>query len=362
MKRILLVFTGGTICSSPDKEGKNHSDARGTGSYLEINFKASDSPFSDKVEFDRRYLPTDILSENMTVDTWNDLVEVFKDKSLRQRYEGVVILHGTDTLAYTSALLSILLSGFPIPVCLVSAQLELTDSRTNGYDNFRGAVELIMNGIAPNVYAVYRNLKNDAHEGGELFVHCGAHLRQCPNFSDNFHSLTEMRVPDIKNARLKGRRFLTESLYVDRTEKLSDGVLMITPHTNMRYDRICLDGVRAIVHGTYHAQSVCVGRAENKDENEVLTLQKVREADKPYSILFLLERCEEKGIPVFLAPCDREQYRYGSTAAALNSGAIAAGRITPESAYAKLIVGVSLGYGGKDLVTFMGTNVNGEII
>ena len=52
MKKILLVFTGGTICSTPTGEnGKNQSNAKMMGSYLELNYKNSDSPFKDRVSF-----------------------------------------------------------------------------------------------------------------------------------------------------------------------------------------------------------------------------------------------------------------------------------------------------------------------
>ena len=80
MKKIMLIFTGGTVCSSPDGEGgKNQSNAKKTGSYLECAFKDSDSPFKGCVEFESRYLPQDILSENMTVHSWNAILKIFKE-------------------------------------------------------------------------------------------------------------------------------------------------------------------------------------------------------------------------------------------------------------------------------------------
>ncbi len=365
MKKILLIFTGGTICSSPGGEThKNQSNAREMGSYLELNYKQSASPFKDKVVFISKYLPQDILSENMTVDSWNHLLAILKDRELRSECEGIIILHGTDTLAYTSSLLSLVLAGLEIPVCMVSAQLDLKKPQTNGYDNFRASVELIMNGIAPNVYVVYRNLKNKDHAPGELLVHYGAHLLQCPNHSNNFHSYDEMAVPDDSNAKLSGRPFETNPLYIHKIEKLTDKVMLLQPYTNLRYANIGLQDTCAIVHGTYHSESVCIGRAQDpvthKDKN--LKLHEVLEADRPYSILTLLAACGEKNIPLFLAPCDEKNFTYGTTANALKEGAQAIPHTTLESAYAKVVLGCSLGKEGKFLKTFLGESINCEFV
>lgn len=365
MKKILLVFTGGTICSSPDSEGKkNQSNAKKTSSYLENDYKKSASPFKDKVDFESVYLPQDILSENMTVNSWNDLLDIFKDKSIQEKYVGVIVMHGTDTLAYTSSLLSLVLAGYKIPVCMVSAQLQLKDEKTNGYMNFRASVELIMNGIAPNVYVVYRNLANAEHEPGEFLVHYGAHLLQCKNYSNNFHSHDEMTIDDISNAKLAGRAFETDRLYIHKIERLRDDVLLLQPYSSLRYDRICLDGLKAIVHGTYHSESVCIGRAQNPetDKNKLLQLDEVAEADRPFSILSLLASCKEKGICVALSPCDETAYSYGSTANALHCGAVALANTTVETAYAKALVGCALGKNGKDLENFLKESVNDEFV
>ena len=365
MKKILLVFTGGTICSSPDSEnGKNQSNAKKMASYLEHNYFNSTSPFRGEVTFIREYLNQDILSENMTVDSWNNLLKIFQKKQYQQECAGVIVLHGTDTLAYTSSLLSLVLAGLEIPVCMVSAQLDLQQLRTNGYVNFRAAVELILNGIAPNVYVVYQNVKDQNHTPGDLLVHYGAHLQQCPNHSNNFHSYDEMTVPDIENAKLTGCSFETSHKYLNQLETLTNQVMLLQPYTNLRYENLCLDNVCAIVHGTYHSESVCIGRAKHPtmDKNRNLRLDEVYEADKPYSILTLLANCQEKNIPVILAPCNEKNFTYGTTANALDCGATAIPNTTLELAYAKVILGCSLGKKGLDLQNFLSESINHEFL
>ena len=247
---------------------------------------------------------------------------------------------------------------------MVSAQLNLKDPRTNGYTNFRASVELIMNGIKPNVYVVYRNLLNKDHELGKLLVHYGAHLQQCKNHSNNFHSYDEMVVKDISNAKLKGCSFKTKTTYLDKFENLTDKVLLLQPYTNLRYSNIGLDDICAIVHGTYHSESVCIGRAKDPKvgKNRNIKLDEVLDTDKPYSILSLLDRCDKNKIPIFLAPCNKDNVSYGTTLNALECGALSIPNTTLELAYTKVILGYSLGKTGESLISFLNENINREFV
>ena len=337
--QILVMLTGGTICSSTDQDGHRYSNAENVK--IVDAFKNGDSPFRDAVHFEKE-TPLDILSENMTVDRWNTLLQALKTVD-QDQFKGIIILHGTDTLAYTSSLLSIALAGMKIPVCLVSSQLPLDSEGTNGHANFRASVELIMNGIAPNVYAVYRNSDK------VIYVHYGAHLLQCANYSDDFYSMDAMAIPDSENAKLEGFAFETAPNYVDRMAPLSPCVLRLMPHVGLDYSMFNLDGIRAIVHGTYHSQSVCVQRSKGTGGYD------------DASILHLLDLCKEKDIPVFLAPCSPEAFKYESTGDAIRHGAAHIYGMTNEMAYVKTLVGIALGWKGEELQTFLNTRINREI-
>ena len=368
LKTIKVIMTGGTICSLPDENtGKSYSNASKTVTKLEENYKSSTSPFKDEVYFDYVKLNPDILSENMTVSAWNDLLDIFKKRKEWGKVAGVIVLHGTDTLAYTSALLSVALSGIDIPVIMVSAQRSLDKKDTNGYVNFRSAVELIMNGIKPNVYVSYCNViseKGKLDRLDKLYVHYGIELTQCPNYSDNFHSENEMLVDDISNANLKGKAFETAHLLVYKIERLNNDVLFLQPYTNLCYDNINIDGLNAIVHATYHSQSVCIGRPKIKDndENKSYSLEEIKDEDKPFSILSLLQKCHEKKVTVLLSPCNESNFTYGTTANALDKGGLAIYGTTQEVAYVKTLIGCALGKRGKQLQEFLAKSVNYEFI
>ncbi len=353
---ILVLMTGGTICSSKGENGENQSNAKRAKAKIIDGYYASKSPVKDSVNFEVISLTEDVLSENITLSTWEELLKILSQERAWTGYRGVIILHGTDTLAYTASLLALSLSGLPMPVILVSAGLDLDNEHTNGFVNFRVAVELIVNGIAPNVYATYKNATTDGVDdeyAGDLLVHYGSNLLQCGNYSSNFYSKNAIKVTNEQNAKLAGKPFASSRFYAKKIERLSEGVICIQPYIGLDYSKIDLDGVKAILHGAYHSGTVCVGRKTQNDRDD--------NYDR-FSILYLLEKCKERGIDVFITPCDEKSYAYASTGDALRHGGVGVYGMTNETAYIKLLLGVSLGKSGKELADFMKSNVNGELI
>ncbi|MBR6531758.1 MAG: asparaginase [Clostridia bacterium] len=325
MKRILLILTGGTICSVANDEGKRDIDTENAKYKIVSEFKASDSPFTSVV-FDTR-MPINTLSESMTVEKWSLLLDELK-KVNSDDYEGIIILHGTDTLAYTASLLSLVMSEKGLPVCLVSSHSPIDDKNTNANINFRAGVELIMNGIKPNVYAVYQN------SDGKTYVHYSAHLLQCANYSNDFYSRDAMAIESSHNARLVGKDFEYSNGLLSKIDKLVPGVLFINPVVGMDYNCYNLDGVSAVVHTTYHSETVCVEGGNS-------------------SFAEFAERCKKEGVSVILTPCDKKAYSYVSTAAALKNDVIPVSGMTNEMAYVKAVVGCSLGLCGDALAEFI---------
>ncbi len=337
-KKILVMLTGGTICSAVDKDGKRYSDA------FKINiindYKKGKSPCAKNLEFDT-VTPTDILSENMTTEKWNEILNAFRSVDT-EKYIGVIVLHGTDTLGFIAPLLSVALAGFSIPVMLVSAQLPLSEKGTNGHHNFKVAVELIYNGIKPNVYAVYRNSDK------KTYLHQGALLEQCQNFSDDFFSQTACVIKSTKNAKAKGVQFKTDGLLLSEMDELKPSVLCIRPYVGLNYDLFRLDGIKAVLHGTYHTESVCVDRSRGVGD---IT---------DFSIIKLSEKCKQSGVDLYLAPCSAAAFCYESTGDALSNGARPIIDQSFEMAYIKLLVGHALRLCGDRLQKFVNTDINYE--
>ena len=135
MKKILLIGTGGTIASDVTDSG--------LAPELTTEQLLSHIPgISDICGVDCLQL-LNLDSTNMTPAHWLEIAACIRDHY--GCYDGFVITHGTDTMAYTAAALSYLIQGSPKPIVLTGAQrpigFDSTDSKTNLADAFRCAAE-----------------------------------------------------------------------------------------------------------------------------------------------------------------------------------------------------------------------------
>ena len=336
--KILLILTGGTICSFPDENGEKSPHTEKAERLIRTIFKNSGSKYS-QVEFDDK-VPLNILSENITLDSWNKLVSAIRGYNIDD-YRGVIILHGTDTLAYTSSMLSLLLAGSSVPVFLVSSQLPLTEDGANGNDNFKVAVHLIMEGIKPNVYVPYRNMD------GKMYVHLGAHLCQCPVLSNDFKSMDPYYIEDVDNPQMAGIPFESNEDIIKKIGMFTPSVLMISPYVGLDYSRVKMSGIKAVVHGTYHSQTLCVEKTRRNDNISCYSVLKLKKCFKKTG----------KKVPLFLQPSNYvlsgNVSCYETTAEVVRQGAVAVWGMTEEMVYVKTIVGVALGYRASALENFV---------
>ena len=141
MKKILLIATGGTIASRPTEGG------------LAPQLRAEDilgcvPALASLCKIDAMQL-MNIDSTNMTPDNWLQIAECVKDNYFR--YDGFVITHGTDTMAYTASALSYLIQNSGKPIVLTGSQKSIydqeTDARRNLYDAFLAAQDDALFGV-----------------------------------------------------------------------------------------------------------------------------------------------------------------------------------------------------------------------
>jgi len=233
-----------------------------------------------------------------------------------------------------------------VPIMLVSANKPPNDPQTNGNENFKTAVELIIKVIAPNVYAPYMN------SDGVMYLHIASTLMQCANFSEDFYNGKESNVFPVDDSVFAKCESISESRNPAEMPGFIDhsSVMLLHPYTGLDYSRIDLSGIKAIVHGTYHSGTVCVER-NSPDENY-----------GKCSVLHLADRCREANIPVYMAPCALDSGQYSSIYDAAQNGGIVPVNMTVESAYAKALLGVSLDYDEEKLKEFMLTDISGETI
>ena len=143
--KILAVFTGGTISCS--ESGGVLSPNKGN-SFLLLKSRPD-------VCFDA-LMPYTILSENLGAEELELLYKTVSD-NISKGYDGIIVAHGTDTVQYSATYLALRLGLCAVPVVLVSANYPLSDSRSNGYDNFSAAVDFIAAKQGRGVFVSYRN-------------------------------------------------------------------------------------------------------------------------------------------------------------------------------------------------------------
>lgn len=132
MKRILILTTGGTIASLKTSEGlKPYNEAIIDLLYEKIYSLAGDYDVTIKPVFNKD-------SSNITPNDWY-IVEDSIRKHIKD-YDGIVILHGTDTMSYSAAMLSYLLMGINKPVVLTGSQLPIVYENSDGVKNLIHAI------------------------------------------------------------------------------------------------------------------------------------------------------------------------------------------------------------------------------
>lgn len=129
MKKVCIIYTGGTIGMVPTKKGFAPQPGY-FGSQLESirDLGSPDMPAWDLVEFSPL-----LDSSNIAFEQWNEIAEAIKERY--EEYDGFVVLHGTDTMAYSAAALSFMLEGLDKPVIFTGSQIPLCQMRSDAMDN-----------------------------------------------------------------------------------------------------------------------------------------------------------------------------------------------------------------------------------
>ncbi|NLY09599.1 MAG: hypothetical protein GXZ11_06890 [Tissierellia bacterium] len=294
---ILVVETGGTFATVASGNIRSLDVNAGKGMvYGDSRVVDRVEKYNWKIEVIR---PIYTLSENMTFDKLNALLECLWALDY-SKYKGIIITHGTDTMAYTANLLSMLFGRVGVPIMLVSSNHPLVDQRANGMENFLGAMDFIATADLQGVYVVYKDYK------GIIQVHLGSRIKQMNQIIDAYESFKDLTIGEITDGNFK----LYVSPYLPDRESINDGhipinlkpftlgkrILLVYPYVGLRYDYFNIDdSIDGIVCGVYHSGTVCV-------ENNAID----------QSINTLIEKAEKNNIPVFIGELSSKNDHYDS--------------------------------------------------
>ena len=141
-KKILLLSTGGTIASVSSGQGLQPAQS-GRDLVSVLGHIPYEVDIRDILRLD---------SSNIQPEEWQYIAECVYN--MRTGYDGVVITHGTDTMAYTASMLTFMLSGIDLPVVLTGSQLPMSHPLSDAPYNLRCAFEMAVSGI-PGVFIAF---------------------------------------------------------------------------------------------------------------------------------------------------------------------------------------------------------------
>ncbi|MDE6693747.1 MAG: asparaginase, partial [Muribaculaceae bacterium] len=334
--RILMIYTGGTIGMVETPDGLQPFDF----SHLMDNV-----PKIGKLGYDIQsyQFPEPIDSSNMNPKYWGQIVKAIADNY--DDYDGFVVLHGTDTMAYTASALSFMLRNLRKPVVITGSQLPIGDIREDGTENLISAVEVAgatdANGD-PMIQEVVISFQDHIVRG----------CRSTKFTSTGFDAFHSFNYPDLGSIDLHityNTPFLLRhetKLPLEPFYAMDPSILVLWLFPGITEEvvkaQLATPGIKAVVLRTFGA-----GNAPT----EKWFLDAISEAVNKGLIIYNVTQCLNGG---------DESKRYYTGDMLTNAGVITGYNITVEAAVAKLMYLVGSGYSADDIKRYLQVSMVGE--
>lgn len=336
-KSVLIIYTGGTIGMVNDPE---------TGSLRPYDFSEIEKNTPEIKEFgfniDSYTLAQIIDSSDVNPKLWEELGKIIYENY--HKYDGFVVLHGTDTMAYSASALSFMFRNLKKPVVFTGSQLPIGTIRTDGRENLVTAIEIAAASrnnmpIVPEVSILF---------GDKLFRGNRTTKRDAENF-DAFSSFNYPPLANIGihiNYNFSHINYYTgeEDFYVSYGMNSSIAVIKLFPgiQPSILEGIISLDEVEGIILETFGAGNA----PTNKDFIDIL--KKASQKDK---IIYNVTQCQGGRV---------EMGRYNTSKELLDMGVISGFDITVEAAICKMMHVLSLSKINTERKILLNTPISGE--
>ena len=181
-RNILIINTGGTL-SSVMKENGLAPGLSTIDMQKELRIVSGDTNLEIE-DF------CSVDSANIFPEDWASLAQ--RISQVRTKYDGIVVIHGTDTLAYTSSMLTFMLQNINIPVVITGSQLSIKNPVADAMENCRCAIHMAASGI-PGVFVAFNR---------KVMLGCRASKVRSLSF-DAFESINYPNVATISSLGMK---------------------------------------------------------------------------------------------------------------------------------------------------------------
>ena len=335
-KKILIIYTGGTIGMKKTENGYTPV----SGFISEALSSIADMSRSDFPAWDLYEMSPLLDSSNMTLHEWNKISEEIEKRY--KDFDGFVILHGTDTMAYTASALSFILSGLDKPVILTGSQIPLSEIRSDGRDNLITSVLIAADGIVREVCLYF---------SGKLLRGNRAMKMSADGLvafdSPNYPHLADVGISVKYNmpALLPDRERVQGQLRFAPFSDVPIGVLKVFPGIQFGlFEEIMTEKLSGIVLETFGAGNI-PGSGDS-------LLPIIRKAFASGTVITVCSQCPAGTVTLGA---------YETSATLKAAGAVSGRDMTTEAAVAKLYHLFSLGIPKDEMKQMMETDICGEL-
>ncbi len=192
LPKVAIISTGGTIASRVDyRTGAVRPALSASDLYSVV------PELSDIARIDAKILLS-LFSENITPKHWSETAKAVA-KEINKDAAGVVVAHGTDTLAYTAAALSFALRDLPVPVIIVGSQRSADRPSSDAATNLVGAVKAAAKAPFAEVAIAMHETVSDKF----ITFHLGAKVRKChTSRRDTFKSINTTPLARMEDEQI----------------------------------------------------------------------------------------------------------------------------------------------------------------